>query len=71
MANKWRKTMITENDATEVRKLTEAEIGDVAGGSVSVGTWISRAIWQMQNAPANSTLVSCSDDMSTCTWQSN
>lgn len=53
-------------DAADVRGLTESEIGTVAGGS-----WFSRLIWQILNAPENSVLVGCSDDMTTCTWQSN
>lgn len=66
--------MTTTNEAieaTNVRALTEAEIGDVGGGAISLGTWLRRLVWQMQNAPENSTLVGCSDDMSSCSWQSN
>lgn len=54
-----------------LRELTAEEIGDVGGGAVSLGTWLRRLVWQIQNAPENSTLVGCSDDMSTCSWQSN
>jgi hypothetical protein len=58
-------------EPASVRALTEAEIGDVAGGAISLGTFIRRLVWQIQNAPENSTLIGCSDDMSVCEWQSN
>ena len=58
-------------ETADIRALTEAEIGDVGGAAISLGTWLRRLIWQVQNAPENSKLIECSDDMSTCTWQSN
>jgi hypothetical protein len=61
----------TPVEPANVRALTEAEIGDVTGGAISLGTWLRRLAWQIENAPANSTLVGCSDDMSSCSWQSN
>jgi hypothetical protein len=61
----------TAVEPTNIRALTEAEIDDVAGGAISLGTFIRRLIWQIENAPENSTLIGCSDDMSTCEWQSN
>ncbi|MBN9260792.1 MAG: hypothetical protein J0J14_07970 [Hyphomicrobium sp.] len=67
-------TMIEKNaatPATEIRALTVDEIDDVGGAAISLGTYIRRLIWQIQNAPENSTLVGCSNDMSSCTWQSN
>ena len=61
----------TPIDPTSFRALTEAEIDDVTGGAISLGTWLRRLAWQIANAPENSTLIGCSDDMSTCEWQSN
>jgi hypothetical protein len=58
-------------ETSDARELSATEIDEVGGGAVSLGTYIRRLIWQMQNAPENSVLVGCSDDMSTCTWQSN
>lgn len=63
--------MTADTNPTNVRALTEAEISDVAGGAISLGTWLKRLAWQIMNAPENSELIGCSDDMSTCTWQSN
>jgi hypothetical protein len=64
-------SMKTPIDPTSFRALTEAEIDDVTGGAISLGTFIRRLIWQIENAPENSKLIGCSDDMSTCEWQSN
>jgi hypothetical protein len=58
-------------EPTSLRALTEAEIDDVTGGAISLGTWLRRLAWQIANAPENSTLIGCSDDMSKCEWQSN
>lgn len=58
-------------ETADIRALSEAEIGDVGGAAISLGTWLRKLLWQVQNAPENSTLIGCSDDMSTCTWQSN
>lgn len=64
-------SMKTPIDPTSFRALTEAEIDDVTGGAISLGTFIRRLIWQIENAPENSKLIGCSDDMSTCEWQSS
>jgi hypothetical protein len=61
----------TSVEPAGIRALSEAEIGDIAGGAISLGTFIRRLIWQIENAPENSRLIGCSDDMSTCEWQSN
>jgi hypothetical protein len=61
----------TPVEPTSFRALTEAEIDDVTGGAISLGTWLRRLAWQIANAPENSTLIGCSDDMSKCEWQSN
>lgn len=61
----------TPVEPTNIRALTDAEIDDVTGGAISLGTWLRRLAWQIANAPENSTLVGCSDDMSACSWQSN
>ena len=61
----------TAAESANLRALTEAEIDDVTGGAISLGTWLRRLAWQIANAPENSTLLGCSDDMSTCEWQSN
>jgi hypothetical protein len=69
-----RMTMTTTHAPTEpsdIRELHAAEIEDVSGGAVSLGTYIRRLIWQAMKAPENSTLIGCSDDMSVCSWQSN
>ena len=66
--------MTTTNASTEapdLRELSAAEMGDIAGGAISLGTWLRRLAWQMQNAPAGAVLVGCSDNMSACSWQSN
>jgi hypothetical protein len=55
----------------DIRELSAAELGEAAGGAVSLGGYIRRLIWQIQNAPENSTLVGCSDDMRVCEWISN
>ena len=63
--------MTTTNTSIEtsgVRELSATELGDVGGGSI--GGLIRRLVWQMQNAPENSVLVGCSDDMRVCEWQS-
>jgi hypothetical protein len=62
---------MTENasiETSDVRELSATEIGDVGGASIT--GWIKRFVWQMQNAPADSVLVGCSDDMRVCEWQS-
>lgn len=56
-------------ETTDVRALTEAEIGDIAGGVTFVGM-LRNFAWQALNAPENSVLVGCSDDMSSCSYQS-
>lgn len=58
----------TSIETLDVRELSAAETGDVGGGSIA--GWIKRFVWQMQNAPADSVLVGCSDDMRVCEWQS-
>jgi hypothetical protein len=58
----------TSIEKSDVRELSATEIGDVGGGSI-IG-YIRRLVWQMQNAPADSVLVGCSDDMRVCEWQS-
>lgn len=65
--------MTTANEGFEqadVRALTGAEIEEIGGGAISLGTYIRRLVWQVQNAPTDSVLVGCSDDMSSCSWQS-
>lgn len=60
----------SEFETADMRLLTEGETGDIGGGAISLGTWFTKLVWQIQNAPENSELIGCSDDMSTCTWQS-
>jgi hypothetical protein len=63
--------MTTTNTSIEnpdVRELSASEIGDIAGGSIM--GYIRRLFWQARNAPENSVLVGCSDDMRVCEWQS-
>ena len=63
--------MTTTNTSIEtsgVRELSATEIGDVSG-AISLGTWFRRLAWHLQNAPENSVLEGCSDDMISCSWQ--
>jgi hypothetical protein len=62
-------TMNANVETTDVRALTEAEIGDVAGGA-TFGGYLRKLAWQVLNAPSDSVLIGCSDDMSVCTFQS-
>jgi len=59
----------TTIETANVRALTDAEIDNVGGG-VTFGGYLRNLAWQLLNAPANSELIGCSDDMSTCSYQS-
>lgn len=43
--------MNSDTDITEIRAFATSEIDAIGGGDISLGTWFSRVIWQMQNAP--------------------
>lgn len=56
-------------EQVNVRELSTDEIGCVGGGSVSLGTWFKRFVWQWENMPQSGTSMDCSDDMSVCTFK--
>jgi len=55
---------MTNNDiSNEVRELSASEVSDVGGGGISFGAWISRMIWQLQNAEEG---IECDKDWGVC-----
>ncbi len=63
-------TTNTPTETVDIRDLSADETDDISG-AMTFATWIRRLAWQLERAPANSTLIGCSDDLSACSWQSN